>query len=238
MFEIIPAVDVLDGRVVRLMHGDYDRVTVYGDDPVASARRWVEEGAPLVHVVDLAGAKTGEGDPHLWETMAEAGVRFEVGGGIRTVETAREAMAAGAAYVVMGTAAVYRPDILAELVPTGKVMAAVDVRDGVAQGSGWLDAGRPVGEVLEELATAGVRRVLVTGIGRDGTMAGPELDLLAAAVAHPELSVIASGGVGRVEDLIRVAEMGCAGVIVGRALYERRFTLGEALAAVTRDEES
>lgn len=235
MFELIPAVDVLDGRVVRLMHGDYDRVTVYGEDPVGVARRWMEEGASLVHVVDLAGARSGAGNPSLWRAMTEGGVRFEVGGGIRTTETARAAIEAGAEYVVMGTAAVYHPEILGELATGGRVMAAVDVRDGLAQGSGWLDRGRPVRRVLEELVEVGIRRVLVTGIGRDGTMEGPETELMSVALGFPELDVIASGGVGRLEDLVRLAEMGCAGAIVGRALYEGQFGLSQALEVVGGD---
>lgn len=229
--EIIPAVDVLDGAVVRLLHGDFDQVTVYDDSPVARARRWVEEGASLVHVVDLDGARTGRPDRSLWRRMGEAGVPFQVGGGIRTSEVAMSALAAGAERVVLGTAAVWNPAILESIPDTERVVGAVDVRDGMATGSGWLDGGRPVAEVLDDLAARGIRRVLVTGIGRDGTLAGPDLEVLGAAVSDGRFAVIASGGVGSLEDLETVRDAGCEAVIVGRALYEGRFTLGEALTA-------
>lgn len=232
MFQIIPAVDVLAGKVVRLLHGDYDQVTHYGDDPVARCLDWMQQGAPLVHVVDLAGARSGRPDRELWQHLGAAGVRFEVGGGIRTRLDAEEAIAAGAGYAVMGTAAVWQPDILGALAHTGRVMAAVDVRNGMAQGQGWLDEGRPFSDVLDGLASAGVRRVLVTGIAVDGTMAGPESDLLLEAVAHRSFEVIASGGVGALTDIESVITLGCDGVVIGKALYEGRFTLAQALEVV------
>jgi phosphoribosylformimino-5-aminoimidazole carboxamide ribotide isomerase len=230
MPQIIPAVDILEGRVVRLLHGDYQKVTVYAEDPVECALGWIEGGASLVHVVDLAGARDGVPDPRLWEAMAAAGVAFQVGGGIRDSNTARLALEAGAQRVVMGTAAVWNPETLVEVGAPERVVAAVDVRSGLAQGSGWLDEGRPVEEVLEILAGLGVGRALVTGIGRDGTMEGPEVDLLGQVVGDGRFGVIASGGVGSLADLAVVARLGCEAVIVGRALYEHRFTLAEAIA--------
>lgn len=234
MLEIIPAVDVLDGAVVRLTHGDFDAVTVYDDSPVRRARQWMDEGAKLVHVVDLDGARTGKPDPHLWEALAAAGVSFQVGGGIRTAAVASAALAAGAERVVLGTAAVWDPDVLGAIEQADRVVAAVDVRGGRATGAGWLDEGRAVGDVLDDLATRGVTRLLVTGIGRDGTMEGPEMELLEAVLADRRFAIIASGGVGTIDDLRRVAESGCEAVIVGRALYESRFTLTQALAAISR----
>ncbi len=230
MIQIIPAVDVLGGEVVRLMHGDYDRVTVYAADPVARAREWTDRGAALVHVVDLMGAKTGEPDVALWESLSAAGVPFQVGGGIRTAELARRALGAGAARVVMGTAAVWEPEILAEVGDPDRVVAAVDVRGGKVTGAGWLDEGRDLQSVLDGLAEVGCRRMLVTGIGRDGTMEGPETNLLRTVLADGRFAVIASGGVGSLDDIRAVDALGCEGVIVGRALYEGRFTLAEALA--------
>jgi phosphoribosylformimino-5-aminoimidazole carboxamide ribotide isomerase len=234
MLEIIPAVDVLDGAVVRLTHGDFDAVTVYDDSPVRRARQWLDEGASLVHVVDLDGARTGNPDQGLWQALGAAGVAFQVGGGIRTAETARAALAAGAQRVVLGTAAVWDPDVLGEIEQSDRVVAAVDVRAGRATGAGWLDEGRDVGDVLDDLAARGIGRLLVTGIGRDGTMEGPEMELLDAVLADRRFAIIASGGVGTLEDLRRVAEAGCEAVIVGRALYESRFTLPQALAAISR----
>ncbi len=230
-FSVIPAVDVLGGRVVRLLRGSYDEVTIYGDDPVARARAWIDAGAPLVHVVDLEGARSGDPDRSLWERLAGAGVPFQVGGGIRTAETARAALAAGAARVVMGTAAVWSPELLAAVGSPHRVVAAVDVRNGRATGAGWLDEGREIAAVLDGLAGAGVGRLLVTGIGSDGTMEGPETVLMGGVVADGRFAVIASGGVGSVDDVAALARMGCEGVIVGRALYEGRIVLADAIAA-------
>lgn len=224
---MIPAVDVLGGKVVRLLRGDYRRVKVYADDPVAQARHWMEAGAPLVHVVDLEGARSGEPSVRLWESMAAAGIRFQVGGGIRDAVTARRAIEAGALRVVMGTAAVWSPEVISQL--GDLVVAAVDVRGGRATGSGWADRGREIGAVLNDLAGVGVGRVLLTGISRDGTMSGPDLGLTERVVKDGRFRVLASGGVGRLEDLVELARLGCEGAVVGKALYEGKVDLGEAL---------
>lgn len=231
--QVIPAVDILEGRVVRLLHGDYGRVTRYSDDPVEVAGRWLELGADLVHVVDLTGAKTGDADRLIWRGMGQAGIPFQVGGGIRTADTARAALAAGARRVVMGTAAVWNPAALGEVGEVDRVVAALDVRAGRARGAGWLDEGRSVPQALRGLREAGVVRLLVTGIERDGAMRGPDLDLLAQVGKLSEMAVIASGGVGSLSDLQAVAALGCEAVIVGRALYEGRFTLTEAISAAS-----
>ena len=230
--QVIPAVDILDGRVVRLLHGDYGQVTRYSDDPVEVAGQWGEQGADLVHVVDLSGARSGRPDQRIWEKMAQAGISFQVGGGIRDPATARAALSAGAQRVVMGTAAVWNPQALAEIEPINRVVAALDIRAGRARGAGWLDKGRAVEATVAGLQAAGVERLLVTGIERDGAMTGPDLELVAQVLGLSEMTVIASGGVGTVSDLEAVAEIGCEAAIVGRALYERRFTLAEAITAV------
>lgn len=230
--EIIPAVDVLAGSVVRLMHGDYGAVTRYGDDPVARVSAFLAEGASLVHVVDLEGARSGKPDERLLTALAATGGRFQIGGGIRTAEAANRVLLKGAARVVMGSAAVWEPEVLAGVGEIQRVVAAIDVRKGRATGGGWLDDGRALDGVLDGVAGVGVQRVLVTGIDTDGTMDGPDLALLRRVMADGRFAVIASGGVGSLDDLRRVAEVGCEGVIVGRALYEGRFTLAEALEAV------
>ncbi len=230
--EIIPAVDVLAGSVVRLMHGDYGAVTRYGDDPVARVSAFLAEGASLVHVVDLEGARSGKPDERLLTALAATGGRFQIGGGIRTAEAANRVLFKGAARVVMGSAAVWEPEVLAGVGEIQRVVAAIDVRKGRATGGGWLDDGRALDGVLDGVAGVGVQRVLVTGIDTDGTMDGPDLVLLRRVMADGRFAVIASGGVGSLDDLRRVAEVGCEGVIVGRALYEGRFTLAEALEAV------
>lgn len=228
--EVIPAVDVLEGKVVRLLRGDYSRVTEYGSDPVEAARSWIGEGATQVHVVDLNGARSGEVDYALWERLGSAGVRFQAGGGIRTPEIARRVLDLGAERVVMGTAAVWQPESLSGL--GHGVVASVDVRGDKATGQGWLDEGRSLSEVLDGLAGAGVVRVLVTGIGRDGTLEGADVDLTRSVIDDGRFAVIASGGVGILTDLDPLAALGCEAVIVGRALYDRRFTLAEARARV------
>ncbi|HSJ34667.1 MAG TPA: 1-(5-phosphoribosyl)-5-[(5-phosphoribosylamino)methylideneamino] imidazole-4-carboxamide isomerase [Acidimicrobiia bacterium] len=226
--EVIPAVDVLDGRVVRLLRGDYARVTEYGSDPVEAARSWVGQGASRVHVVDLDGARHGAPNLALWEGLGRAGIPFQAGGGIRTAVVARQVLEAGAERVVMGTAAVAEPEMLAGLGEA--VVAAVDVRDGKARGSGWLDRGRPLIDVLDGLAAAAVPRVMVTGIGRDGTLGGADLDLTREVADDGRFAVVASGGVGTLSDLDPIAAAGCEAVVVGRALYDHRFTLAEAIA--------
>lgn len=229
--QIIPAVDILEGKVVRLLHGDYGEVTSYSEDPVEVAAGWLRQGADLVHVVDLSGARSGDPDREIWREMSEAGIPFQVGGGIRTAAAAREALQAGAKRVVMGTAAVWNPAALGEVGEVERVVAALDVRAGRARGAGWLDEGRSVPQALRGLREAGVVRLLVTGIERDGAMRGPDLDLLAQVGRLSNMAVIASGGVGALTDLKAVAALGCEAAIVGRALYEGRFTLREAISA-------
>ncbi len=234
--QLIPAIDVLDGRVVRLTRGNFDAVTVYGESPVIQARSWMDQGADLVHVVDLAGARDGRPDPALWQTLGDAGIRFQVGGGLRTADLVAAAVAAGATRAVVGTAAVWEPKTLGAMlaaVGPDQIVAAIDVRDGKAQGAGWLDAGRDLSPVLSDLAAAGILRALVTGIARDGTMDGPDVELLErAAAAAPNIRLIASGGVGSLEDLQALRPLDVEGVIVGRALYEGRFTIAQALAVL------
>lgn len=231
--KLIPAVDVLGGRVVRLVEGDYERVTVYADDPVAQAAEWMAQGAALVHVVDLEGARDGEFNEGLWRDLAAAGVPFQVGGGIRDRDGAEHAVDAGAARVVMGTAAVWHPAIVAEVVAavgSDRVVAALDVRNGKATGEGWRDEGRDLPAVVADIVAAGVTRVLATGIGRDGKMAGPDLGVIEVVRRHgPQLAILGSGGVASLADLDVLAATGVEGAIVGRALYEGRFSVAEAV---------
>ena len=230
--QVIPAVDVLDGKVVRLHQGHYDRVTVYASDPVSQVAERVAQGAELVHGVDLDGARTGIPDASLWGRLADEGLPFQVGGGLRDAETARRALEAGAERVVMGTAAVWDAGALAAVGDPDRVVAAVDVRGDRATGAGWLDEGRRLEAVLSDLAGAGIRWILATGISRDGTMEGPEMSVMRTVIDAGRFDVIASGGVGSIEDLERLASLGCGAAIVGRALYERRFSLRELIDAL------
>lgn len=233
--QVIPAVDVLDGRVVRLTRGEYETVQVYAQDPVATAQDWVSQGAELVHVVDLHGAKSGRASPRLWAAMAGAGIPFEVGGGLRDRETVAAALEAGARRVVLGTATVWRPELLAELtaeLEVERLVAALDLREGRAHGRGWIDKGRPVDEVLEGVRAAGIPRVLVTAITRDGTMEGPDLEIVAGVrKVIPGLALMAAGGMGSLDHLRSLAALGVEAAVVGRALYEGVFTLEEARQA-------
>ena len=233
--EVIPAIDVLDKHVVRLWRGDFTRVTVYGDDPVGIARSWIEQGARLVHVVDLAAARRGSSDVELSARFARGDIRFQIGGGIRDLATARAVITSGAERVIVGTVAVEHPEVLAPLIRelgSAAVVVALDVKADRAMGSGWTGAGSALTETIATVVAHGVERVLVTGITRDGTMGGPNFALLdSVSEAAPGLRVIASGGVGSLEDVSALAATGVESVIVGTALYEGRFTLEEAIAA-------
>jgi phosphoribosylformimino-5-aminoimidazole carboxamide ribotide isomerase len=235
---VIPAVDVLGGSVVRLLKGDYDAVTTYSDTPADVASRWVFEGATIVHVVDLEGARSGVPTSGLWRDLGDADIPFQVGGGIRDASLAREAIDCGASRVVIGSAAVHEPAVLSDIVEAvgpSAVVAAIDVRGGMAVGSGWLDGGVALSTVARGVADAGVSIALVTGIERDGAMEGPNTEILETVLdVAPDLSLIVSGGVGSLDDLAMLADSGFEAAIVGRALYEGRFTLEEAIAVAVR----
>ena len=229
--QVIPAIDVLNGQVVRLLRGSFADVTVYGEDPVAVGTSWVDQGAGLVHLVDLEGARSGRPDRSLWERFAAAGIPFQVGGGIRDVATARDALESGAVRVVLGTAAVWSPHVLSGIGRMTRVVAAVDIFHGHAVGEGWSGPARDLQAVLAGLRASNVHRMLVTSITRDGTMEGPDLTLIEQVRSlAPEMAVIASGGVGSLGDLGVLADAGCEAAIVGRAIYEKRFTLEQARA--------
>jgi phosphoribosylformimino-5-aminoimidazole carboxamide ribotide isomerase len=239
--ELIPAIDLLGGRVVRLAQGDYDRVTTYGDDPVDAARRWVGEGATRLHLVDLDGAKAGrpvQADV-VARIVAAAGVPCQVAGGLRDAAAVAQALATGADRAILGSALVRSPALGGELVAqhgADAIVAAIDVRDGHALGDGWVPGaqGTPALELITRLAETGVRWFAVTAIARDGLLEGPDLALLAAAHdAAPGARIIASAGVSSTDDIRSLVAGGYAGAILGRALYEGRVALPEALA-ITR----
>jgi phosphoribosylformimino-5-aminoimidazole carboxamide ribotide isomerase len=232
--QVIPAVDVLGGAVVRLRRGDFDDSSVYGDDPASAVRRFGRSGADLVHVVDLEGARTGRSGRDLWHRVGAAGVPFQAAGGLRSTAAALEAVEAGAVRVVVGTAAVWAPEVLAEIIDAlgeQRVVAAVDVREGRARGAGWTDEGLPLGEVVGAALEAGVVRLMVTAVSRDGTMAGPDLGLLRRVLGAVHVPVIAAGGITSTVDVRALAALGVEAVVIGRALYEGKLTLAAALEA-------
>ena len=226
---------------MRLQEGDFDREQVYADDPAATVDAFAAAGATWVHVVDLDGARAGERrQTAAIKTIRHAlrtDVHLQVGGGIRSRSAIDETLAAGAARVVLGTAAIEAPDLTKEAVDrhgTDKVAVALDVRDGLAVGHGWVRGapGQPADGAITALSVAGVRTFIVTGIDRDGLLGGPDLGLLEQLIALTEADVIASGGVATIDDLKTVQAIGCSGAIVGRALYDGRIDLAEALTAL------
>lgn len=240
-FELQPAIDLRGGRVVRLVEGDFERETAYSEDPAAVAAGFAEAGARWIHVVDLDGARAGE--PRQAVTLAalvgavEGRVRCQVAGGLRSEPAVAAALDAGAARVVVGTAAIRDPGFAGRLVTRhgpDRIVVALDVRGGLALGEGWRPgaSGLPAGEALAALADAGIAMFAVTAIERDGRLEGPDFDLLGSLVALGRGRIIASGGIGSIEDLRRVRGIGCVGAIVGKALYEGRLDLREAIAAM------
>ncbi len=235
--EPIPAIDVLEGRVVRLREGRREEVTLEGGDPVELARRFAAEGARRLHLVDLDGAFSGTPSLALVERVAAAGgLPLQVGGGYRTLDLARSALAVGADRVMIGTAAL-RPGFLEEAVPAlgEALVVAVDARDGVVAVDGWTRTEAATAEGLSRrCAELGVPRLLVTSTRRDGSLAGPDVELL-GGVLPAGVPVIAAGGVATLDDLLALRLLGCEGAICGSALLAGRFTLPEAFAALARD---
>lgn len=236
---VYPAIDLRDGRCVRLREGDFARETVYGEDPVAMAVRWAAAGAEWLHVVDLDGARAGRPlQLAIIRAVCEAvGVPVQVGGGVRSAADAAAVLAAGARRVVVGTMAVREPAACAALCGAhpGRVAVGLDARDGRVRVAGWLEGGdADVLALAPQVAAMGAACIVYTDIGRDGTERGPDLAGTRAVARAAGIPVIASGGVGTVDDVRAVAGLGAdgvAGVIVGRALYTGAVDLGAALAA-------
>ncbi len=239
---LYPAIDIRGGTAVRLLQGDYERETPYDADPVDAARRWAGEGAEFLHVVDLDGAKAGE--PRNLDAVrriaAAVDCPIQVGGGLRDAQTAAAVLDAGAERVVIGTAALRDPEFLAAALEEhgDRVVVSVDARDGKVSLSGWTETSDvDVADAVADLGQRGVARFLCTAIEVDGTMEGPAIAELGRIAAATKAKVIASGGVGELshlETLAREAPANVEGAIVGRALYERRFTVAQAVEALGR----
>lgn len=237
---LYPAIDIRGGQAVRLLQGDYDRETAYDADPVDAAKRWSAEGAQYLHVVDLDGAKAGRPQNlgAIERIAAAVPCPMQVGGGLRDSKSVREVLDAGAVRVVIGTAALRRPEFLEAMLEVhgDRVVVSVDAREGRVALEGWTEAGREgVVEAIEALWLRGVKRFLCTAIEVDGTMEGPAIDQLTEIAESTPAQIIASGGVGELAHLTSLSSKTPAnveGAIVGRALYERRFTVAEAIAAL------
>jgi phosphoribosylformimino-5-aminoimidazole carboxamide ribotide isomerase len=237
---IIPAIDLKDGRCVRLYQGDYAKVTVFSDRPAEVARRWETEGATWLHVVDLDGAAAGQPANlrALGDIIQAVAVPVQVGGGIRSVATAAAVLRLGAARVILGTAAVEDPSLVVELTSRwpGKVAVAIDARDGLVVTRGWQQpTDRRATDLAREVVLRGATRVVYTDVERDGTLTEPNYTATAEVVAAVPVGVIASGGVASVAHLQRLRAVGVEGAIVGRALYTGAIRLPDALAELAAD---
>jgi phosphoribosylformimino-5-aminoimidazole carboxamide ribotide isomerase len=237
---LLPAIDILDGRAVRLARGEFDRQTVYDQDPLDAAVRWVAAGARTLHVVDLDGARSGEPAnlEHVRRIAATVDVPIQVGGGLRSAPAVRAALEAGATRVVLGTAAYRDVDFLDETVAEhrDRVVVSIDVRGGRLAAAGWTEqTDIPVPTVIESLGQRGVSRFVYSNIERDGMLTGPDLDEVRKISQIVRGTFVYSGGVSSLDDLRALSalrQVNLTGVIVGKALYEQRFTVGEAHAAL------
>ncbi|HVC32447.1 MAG TPA: 1-(5-phosphoribosyl)-5-[(5-phosphoribosylamino)methylideneamino]imidazole-4-carboxamide isomerase [Chloroflexota bacterium] len=232
---IIPGIDIKDGRCVRLYQGDYQKVTVFADRPSEVARRWQNEGAQLLHVVDLDGAYHGapRNLKAIEGVIREVEIPVEVSGGLRSADAVQAVLDLGAARVVIGTVAVENRDLLANLTSRwpGKVAVGIDARDGIVMTRGWQQQSEVrARDLAQDAVLHGAARVIYTDIERDGTLTEPNYTAAAEIVAAVTVPVIASGGVATVEHLRRLQAVGVEGVIVGRALYTGAVRLADALA--------
>ena len=240
MFELYPAIDIHQGRCVRLTQGDYATANVYDESPANAARRWVAAGATQLHVVDLDGAKAGY--PVNLEAIAAitaaVSIPIQLGGGIRTHENVATVRQLGVTRVIIGTKAVQSPEFVAELVAQhgDAIIVGVDARDGLVQTAGWLDGSQvSAADLVAQMRSLGVARVIYTDISRDGTLSEPNY-AATAALLHPDgPKIIASGGVGHVDQLVTLARLGIHGVIVGKALYTGAIELTNALELLAKE---
>lgn len=237
---LLPAIDIRDGHAVRLERGDFARETVYVDDPLDAARAWAQAGARMLHVVDLDGAREGEPQnlDHLRRITSELTVPVQYGGGLRSLVAVREALAAGASRVVVGTAAYNDLDFLDEIVATWgvRICVAIDVRGGNVSVSGWTQTTKmPARDVIERLQGRGVKQFAYTNVDRDGMLEGPDLEDVRRVSEAIRGRFLYSGGIASVDDLRALRELrlvNLAGVISGKALYEERFTVAEGNAVL------
>lgn len=237
---LLPAIDIRGGKAVRLLRGDYEQETIYDQDPLHAAQRWIREGARALHVVDLDGARQGEpvNLHHVERIAAAADVPVQVGGGLRSLQAVDGAFSAGAARVVLGTAALRDVDLLdAALEAYGdRIVVSVDVRGGKLAAGGWLEQTEiPAAEAIRRLVARGVCRFVYSSIERDGMLSGVDIDGVREAGSVVRGSFVYSGGVSSLDDLLTLAQLrqvNLRGVVVGKALYEERFGVAEAQAAL------
>jgi phosphoribosylformimino-5-aminoimidazole carboxamide ribotide isomerase len=238
---LYPAIDISEGKAVRLVKGDFNEKTVYQDSPLEAARAWVEAGARFLHVVDLDGARTGSPKSlhHLEQITHALAVPVQYGGGLRTLPAVRDALRAGAERVILGTAAYTDIDFLDDVLGAfrERVIVSVDTRGGNVSTSGWQETTQmPAEAVIERLQNRGVRSFVYTNVDRDGMLQGPDLEEVKRIAAVVRGRFLYSGGIGQLDDLIGLAalrQVNLGGVIVGKALYEGRFTIREGQKALS-----
>ena len=238
--EIIPAIDLRGGAVVRLLQGNYDRQTTFGDDPVGVARSFEADGAPRIHVVDLDGAREGRRTQaaEVRAVAAAVGIPIELGGGLRSADVIAEAIADGVDRVVLGTAAVEEPELIEQALAAHgaeRVIVGIDAREGIASVAGWTESGAiPAPDLLNRMADMGVRRFIYTDITRDGTLTSPNFsavsDMVERADAAGGARIIASGGIAEIDHLRTLASIGAEGAIIGAAIYLGALDLAAAVA--------
>jgi phosphoribosylformimino-5-aminoimidazole carboxamide ribotide isomerase len=237
---LYPAIDIMDGKAVRLVEGRFEDATTYHDDPLSAANSWVAAGARFLHVVDLDGARSGEPKSldHLRRIVKETGIPVQYGGGLRTLPAVREALRAGAERAIVGTAAFSDVDFLDDIISAfgPRIVVSVDVRDGMIATAGWTQTTQmPAGDAIERLTARGVRSFVYTDVSRDGKLNGPDLEGVQRVAETVRGRFLYSGGIGSLDDLRALAELrqvNLAGVITGKALYEKRFTVAEGQAAL------
>ena len=237
---LYPAIDILDGKAVRLVQGRFEDRTIYHDDPVDAAQSWVDAGARFLHVVDLDGARSGQPKSieHLRRIVSGTGVPVQYGGGLRSLTAVRQALRAGAERAIVGTAAFRDVDFLGDILRAfgPRVVVSVDTRDGMISTSGWTQTTQmPAADAIRRLGDRGVRSFVYTNVDRDGKLEGPDIDEVRGVAEAVRGRFLYSGGIGSLEDLRGLAglrQVNLAGVVVGKALYEGRFTIGEAQAAL------
>ncbi len=238
--DVIPAIDLLEEKCVRLVQGDYQRAQVFNDNPVEVAKQWVEQGASRLHVVDLDGAKLGKPvNTKAIEAIVQAvPVPVQVGGGLRSRSGVTQLLTLGVDRVIIGTAAVEDPSLVEQLCTEfpGKIVVGIDARQGWVATHGWLETSEIAAiDLAQQMTQLGVTTIIYTDIHRDGTLSGPNLDALRELASHISIPVIASGGVSSITDLLSLLTLeplGVTGVIVGRALYTGDMSLKEAIQAV------
>ena len=238
--EIIPAIDLRGGAVVRLLQGNYDRQTTFGDDPVGVAQGFEADGAPRIHVVDLDGAREGRRTQaaEVRAVAAAVGIPIELGGGLRSADVIAEVIADGVDRVVLGTAAVEEPDLIERALAahgSERVVVGIDAREGIVSVAGWTESGAiPAVDLLNQMADMGVRRFIYTDITRDGTLTSPNFaavsDMVERADAAGGARIIASGGIAEIDHLRTLANLGAEGAIIGAAIYLGTLDLAAAVA--------